>query len=181
MKKISWVFDQVERKAPRPHSGYLVRDAQDGQRYDNAIQRACYEALRADGESATIRRKDRAEAGLSDIELLDVPSSLLRLGLLRTFDHRLRALHEWDGSTILLPDNVAADAVRRALAVLDAGLQSGRPEHPAKAWYAARGFDRGGATIRELQDEMRNTLGVEPPKDRTIRKWEDANRNKPPE
>lgn len=49
---------------------------------------------------------------------------------------------------------------------------SGRPEHPAKAWYASQGYKRKGRAIKELQRQMAEKTGVKPPSPSAIYEWE---------
>ena len=60
---------------------------------------------------------------------------------------------------------------------LEAKRKGGRRTHPAKAWYAQQGFERGQRTMNELQREMENDLKCAPPAEQTIRDWESEARN----
>ena len=78
------------------------------------------------------------------------------------------------------PVIVRASDVMAAFGRTRAGSdQGGRPEHPARAWYAARGFSRGGLSLKELQAAMMQATGEEPPAQNTIRNWE-KEAQKPP-
>ena len=57
--------------------------------------------------------------------------------------------------------------------------QGGRPEHPARAWYAERGYLRGELTIKELQREMEKATNTRAPTENAIRNWE-KKAQKPP-
>lgn len=50
--------------------------------------------------------------------------------------------------------------------------KGGRPEHPAKSWYAGQGFERGNRSMKVLQKQMEAATGKEPPGETTIRDWE---------
>ena len=58
--------------------------------------------------------------------------------------------------------------------------KGGRPKHVAFEWYKARGFDRGGKYIGQLQSEMPKNADGDPPSPSTIRDWEKKYGKKPP-
>lgn len=180
MKPVQWVWSEIEKKAPRPQwksqppsVADLVRMAEDDERHDRAIRDAICDELAAVGANATLRAKDRSEAGISANDLRSAVASRLRYGIFDAMDWHLRELGRagWDRAECLLPDDVAKDAIRRVLAKLTTGSKGGRPEHPAKAWYAKQGYDRAGRSIKQLQREMEEATGVPPPSPTTIREW----------
>lgn len=69
----------------------------------------------------------------------------------------------------LLVRSADIDAWRRGQKPPNKG---GRPEHPAKSWYAGQGFKRGDRTIKVLQKQMEDATGKDPPSPTTIREWE---------
>jgi hypothetical protein len=100
-----------------------------------------------------------------------VPPSRLQYSIFFTLDYRLRALRDYEGATIMIPSDAAA-AVSKEIR-LKSRQTGGAPEHAAKAWYAAQGFERRGRSIKQLQREMETATGSAP-SETAIRAWERA-------
>ena len=96
-----------------------------------------------------------------------IPPCWAHSGTFFCFDSRLRDLEAYDLTPVYLP-KIFLSKVRAAFPV----SSGGRPKHPAYDWYANRGFDRDGLTLKELQRLMEDDLGRPPPAPTTIRKWE---------
>jgi len=106
---------------------------------------------------------DRVDLPPKDIvirSLRYVPSSRLQYSIFDTLDYRLDALRDYDGATVLILHD-AATAVSNAIRS-ESRPQGGRPEHPAKAWYAAQGFDRRDRSMKQLLREMEAATGRAP-------------------
>lgn len=132
-----------------------------------------FEILEAKGAHATLV-VDRVDLPPKDVlvrTLRRVPYSRLQYGIFDTLDYRLAALRDYDRATILIPKD-AATAVLNAIRS-KSRPQGGAPEHPAKAWYEAQGFQRRGRTIKELQREMEAATG-RAPSETSIHNWESA-------
>lgn len=127
---------------------------------------AVADALDARNAFVTLALEGHQPLTVSPDVLRHVHPSRLRLSFFDTLDWRLEALRDYHGASIWIGD-ADFQAVSRALKANTGGA----PEHLAKAWYAERGFDRQGLTIKALQREMETAVGKAPSAS-AIRAWE---------
>lgn len=94
-----------------------------------------------------------------------------------------RNCRAYAGGHLIFRDGAVSDFIRARYRDEEAELQqamSGRPKHPAFAWYEARAFRRSGMTIKDLQAAMPKDDKGDPPAASTIRDWEKNHQQKPP-
>ena len=160
-------FDELNPVDGSPHVRYAA--AQEVWRF--RIRGVILDILEAERAHVTLAMDnlDLPPKAIDARALRHVSPSRLALSLFDPLDYRLASLRPYHGARIFVSEAVA-EAVRAALKPPSA--TGGRPEHPAKAWYAKRGFERGDLSIKELQREMQDATGVKPPGETTIRDWE---------
>jgi len=115
---------------------------------------------------------DRTDLPPKDVvvrTLRHVHSSRLQYGIFDTLSYQLETLRDYHGATILIPQEAATAFLNTIRS--KSRPQGGAPEHPAKAWYEAQGFKRGGRTMNAIQREMEAAVGSTP-SETTIRNWE---------
>ncbi|MES2666911.1 MAG: hypothetical protein V4712_12480 [Pseudomonadota bacterium] len=91
----------------------------------------------------------------------------LKLGLFEALDYRLKDFRDYDGASVWIKSSTVMEVRKK----LPRETANGRPVLPAKAWYAKRNFQRGGLTMKQLQQLMDRECGKAPAQS-TIAGWE---------
>lgn len=87
-----------------------------------------------------------------------------------------RECKAYAGGHLMFHSGAVTEFIRHAYQEEDSDIRecgvSGRPRHPAYAWYEERGFERRGLTMKVLQAAMPLDEGGKPPSESAIRSWE---------